>query len=252
MDKLYLVGTVHQDPDGANRLSSILRNVKPQKIGVELSEDTLRKLKTERKTLEQTLEEAKNILEDIHQKQGLVYTPKQREIHFKIIEFGYGKDGFEFWASQSYQERNAGITLKPLESEHLRDLTVTALSEKINENLLSILFNPEYLILLEGGFEVSLQAVRKGVQEFYSLYPLLRDEMAAGMLSEQEVIEFLGLKEIMNTARDDYMAHEIAQLHQNVPGDTVAIVGMSHLFFLEPRLKEFSPIVRTLDQYKEI
>src|SRR3989338_9731947 len=101
--KFYLVGTVHKDPDGPQRLEALLQRVKPEIIAIETSEQRINKpdSKKDGKWPE---------LEDVRRKFEL--TPKQFDKFAALCEFYSQIHGYEIRVSQQYATQHSSVQLE--------------------------------------------------------------------------------------------------------------------------------------------
>src|SRR3989304_501358 len=94
---LYLVGTVHIDPDGKERLDYLLEKIKPSTVALEFHKDRIIAEKDRK-----SHEEQKKELEEIINESGLKLKPEQKstliDSNFKMNEIM----GFEVRSSNDY------------------------------------------------------------------------------------------------------------------------------------------------------
>ncbi len=105
---LYLIGTVHTDPDGNYRLGTLLERLTPERIVLELSPDRAQGFLSH--TLEDKMREHEATIQS-WKKQGFVLTSAQQEQLLQLARFKDGNYGFELHAPLAYQQRHPSAQL---------------------------------------------------------------------------------------------------------------------------------------------
>jgi len=232
--KLTLVGTVHRDPFGHQRLTTLLEQLQPDLLTVEMSRYALHYRNTRGQSLQLRLE---RILERLaadtdRPPEGLMTCQAVSDIH-KLLEFPY-----EYRAAREYADRRC------CRLELIDMANVSALKLKRVESGLISYRNLKILTALP---EDNLSPRQESYRTAQSL--LLDDPAAsvcAAFLRQRRGPEGVG-------PRDRAMAEQIRRLLQGIPGrHLVHIGGWVHLLAdprgetLFSRLSEFSPHRRLL------
>jgi len=231
---LTLIGTVHRDPQGHQRLSCLLDQLQPDLLTLEMSSYALHYRQTRgrqqllrlERFLERLAEETGRSLQELESCQAVC------DIH-KLLALPY-----EYLAARDYAaRRNCHLELLDLAE-------VSALKLKRAERGLISYRNLKILTALP---ENNLSQSQESYRTAHSL--LLKDpetSVCAAFLNQRRGAEGVG-------PRDRDMAEQIRRLLQGLPGRHLAhIGGWVHLLAdplgetLFSRLSEFSPIRRLL------
>ena len=252
---LYLVGTVHYDLDGRERLDTLLDRLSPSVVALEFNKD-----REDLGALRKSPEEEQREINAMIDESGLNLNQKQRAT---LIESGHRiKDvmGYEFKSSVDYTRRNLASRLEYIDisifangkEEFIKDYV-----EAMKGAFKQIAGEPELvkplLERLDGGIDVYLKHVRGDVQQIYQnveamaeLFEMIRDpetfEMMKGVMPPQAV---QALEQIYNPRRDGAMAGRVRELYDGNSG-LVAVVGLGHLTGLKTKLKDLRPKAITL------
>src|SRR3989344_6232264 len=117
---LYLVGTVHTDPDGRERLASLLERLSPQIIAVEYHKDRIKP----KEDIEDVIRELK---EKILAKEEIILNERQRLTFLKYAKMINNSYMYELEVSKDHTQRFPDSRLELIdlpvftEERHLRD-----------------------------------------------------------------------------------------------------------------------------------
>ncbi len=252
---LYLVGVVHCDLDGEERLKKILNELRPSIIALEFHK--------ERETFlsKQSPEEIEREINAIIDKYKLNLTPRQKETFIESERILNNVMGYEIRVSRDYKKRNPDSRLEyidiPLNQEFIKGCT-EALEIEFKQLVVE---NPKqletWLKLLDGGIEkYKKEYLIKSIQQLYQDYKEMGELFETEDLTFEEIEDMTpqaiqALKQIYNPRRNEAMAARIRELYDG-NSRLVAIVGLYHLVGLEKRLKDLKPKVITLLDYDSI
>jgi len=258
---LYLVGTLHNDLNGKERLDTLLDRLAPFVIALEFHKDR-EELGSSQKSQEEEQRELTTLLDE----SGLNLNPGQRAT---LIESGQRVSsamGYEFKSSRAYTTRNANSRLEYIDISLFangREEFSKGLIESMSGVFKQIAADPklakQVLERLNGGVDAHLQYLRGDTQQIYQnaeaiaeLFEMIRDpenfEMMKKTMSPQAI---QALEQVYNPARDEAMKNRVRELYDG-KNRLVAIVGLAHLQGLKTKLKDLKPRVMTLAEYDSV
>ncbi len=230
---LYLVGTVHTDPDGISRLNHLLARLAPKKIFLEISEDRTNKILAT--SLEDKMKKHEETLEQWTQ-QGFILTPEQKSKLVDLIYFKNGSSGFEVSSSFEYKKTN------PLTEIYYVDIVGEGIVEGMDEALErsqepTLEVRKNVLRGLEYPLENHKADLRKLVELQYKQYHEVASyaykiscdlDFFERELAELSVQAKESLRRVFDPKRDEFIAKGI---RKNYCAEKVslAIMGASHL-----------------------
>lgn len=107
---LYLLGTIHWDYKGPRRVKKFLKHIRPEKIGLEYSADSI----------EICLQKRKETLDLIASKSDI--DPKDPEADRKsTIRKIILAQGYEVWASYEHKQKYSNVTIVPIHDNLMID-----------------------------------------------------------------------------------------------------------------------------------
>jgi len=258
---LYLVGTVHIDLDGRERLDTLLDRLSPSVVALEFHKDR-ENLSALRKSPEEELKEIDTIIDE----SGLNLNPRQRAT---LIESGHRINnviGYEFKSSRDYVAKNKDLRLEYIDISVFangKEEFAKGYVEAMKETFKQIVREPELvkpmLERLDSGIDVYLKHLRGSVQQMYQnaeamaeLFEMSRDQETLEMMKEimpPQAIQ--ALEQVYNPARDKAMINRVRELYYR-KSRLVAVVGLGHLQELKRKVKDLEPKVMTLAEYNSV
>ena len=227
---LHLIGTVHVDPMGTERLDRVLADFSPDVIALEMA-----------KSRDRTDSDAvrNRRVEDLVSSLDL-YSEEERAIIKRFCT--YVSDdvwGYELKSSKEYVQKNPKtkleyIDLDTVNPDDLFLLLVSAFKQflpKKAENVESLISDLKLMV-----------AVSYFQNDIGRPQTELKDIDIKGM-SEKDVQT---LAAIYSPKRDDFMAENIRRLYTE--NRVIAIVGVEHLNGLKRRLEDLCPTVLALNE----
>lgn len=248
---LYLVGTVHIDLDGRERLDTLLDRLSPSIVALEFHKD-----RKDIPPLRKSPEEEQKEINDMLDESRLDLNSKQRAT---LIESGHRINdimGYEFKSSRDYTQGNPASRLEYIDIslyDGKRDEFIKNYLEAMQAefNKLAELSNRKtrpWLCALERGIDYYENFVRQGIQMTYergaSSFEYLGE---VNITSEQQKT----LDKIDSEKRNEAMAGKVRELYDENSG-LVAVVGLNHLAKLKTKLEDLGPRVMTLAEYNSV
>ena len=258
---LYLVGTVHIDLDGKERLDTLLDRLSPSVVALEFHKD-----REDMQSLRKSPEEEQRQINEMIDDSGLDLNPRQRAT---LIESGHRINdvmGYEFKSSRDYAQRNPASRLEYIDISLFangKEEFAKGYVEAMKGAFKQIVKVPELakplLERLDCGIETYLGHLRGDVQQIYQnaeamaeLFEMIRDpeafEMMKGVMPPQAV---QALEQVYNPQRDEAMAGRVRGLYSG-NGKLVAVVGLGHIAGLKTKLEDLEPRVMTLAEYDSV
>ena len=231
---LYIIGVVHKDLEGRERLRAFLNYAKPDLIGVEYDTERLENLIGK---IPKTMDEIYDLL--LSSRKKLI----KKINYLKFIS----KDDEELKFLNSISEQSTASLYEIDEPVHYCKSTQQCKLEFIDFNFIGSkeemreVSRSEDEAIIE--LEKELVANNLSYQEFFdSFYKLNRNEIEKLYSSDLK-------RNILDGKRNKYMSSTIMQLVRNNPNKThVYIVGLLHLYTIANNLTTLSPIVMTLPE----
>ncbi|HIH12063.1 TPA: hypothetical protein HA241_07785 [Candidatus Woesearchaeota archaeon] len=253
MTNLYLVGTVHTDPDGIERLDSLLNELAPKRIFVEISEDRARKIISN--PLEDQMKKHEEVIESWSQ-QGFVLTPEQRAKLLNLIRFKNGSHGFEVRSPSEYKKRNIFTDV------YYVDIADEEIVKGVNEALdRSQEPTPEVrqkvLRGLQSPIENHMADLRRLVdfqyKEAHCLASYFDGMSHDPEFFERELAELSpqareSLRRVFDPKRNDHIADGIRKYHIN-DEISIAVMGAAHLGMVGYLLSDLRPDYILLNEF---
>ena len=254
----YLVGTVHRDPDGPQRLESLLEKVRPENIAIETSEERANQSSSHSLSEREQEEKCKKDLQEMSTKFNL--TPEQVQTVTSIFKF-YAVYGYEIRVPKQYAAQQAGVTVHYIDTavEHKIHLEYTSLLDQISKVKYDAISAERFKKTLDRGADWWLQKLRTKSNE---LYQAPREGKEAFHRKVRAPKFLRKLKKIwpeahrvfvnnLGAERDTVMAKNIRELYRE-DKRMVAICGMGHLYALEELLSDLHPYILPLNEYHKI
>lgn len=252
MDNLYLIGTVHTDPDGMYRLDLLLKELVPRRIFVEISEDRAKPIFSD--SLEQKMKEHENTIER-WKAQGFVLTSEQRKKLLELARFKNRSHGFEVRSPSEYKKRNHSTDI------YYVDIADEEIVKGVNEALgKSQEPTPEVRKKVLQGLQYSIEnqiADLRGLVDFQyrESHRLASCSDRIGYdteFFEKELAELSpqakeSLRRVFDPKRNDFIAEGIRKNHSN-DGISIAIMGATHLYMVGYLLSDLKPDYILLNQ----
>ena len=267
--QLYLVGTLHIDPDGKDRLDYLLRKLSPKVITAEAPEN-----RTDWFDYEISQSELEEIVHYQIERTGLKLNTKQRDIFLEISALLQEYSAFEFKTARLYCNNNPGCKLIPIdmsfgkvEGKDIRKAMIENESLLLNEGSID---GQEFINVLNKGIDAYVEVLREICFEEYErtklihdFYPYLRKDPDFGKklnsIRQVEAPENLSEKSrkifqmIFSPERDECMAINIRKIYAEIKeGNMVVPVGQDHLLPIRARIEDLSPKVITLKDYDKV
>mgnify|MGYP001567126181 CR=1 FL=1 len=258
---LYLIGTVHTDLDGKERLDALLGRLAPAIVALEFHKDR-ENLESLRKSPEEEQKEFDEMIEE----SGLSLNPRQRAA---LLESGYrisDASGYEYKSSRDYTQRNPGSRLEYIDISVFangKEEFAKGYSDAGKANFKHIAQTPELakplLETLDRGIDAYLENFRRGIQQIYRnaeeialLFEILQDPKEFERMKQEmppHVVQ--ALEQIYNPRRDEAMGARVRELYDG-KSRLVAIVGLGHLEALNLKVRDLEPRVMTLAEYDSV
>ena len=253
--RLYVVGTIHTDIDGKERLDHILGRISPGIIALEMHKDR-ESNKPKRKSFAAYCAETDKAIATT----GLRLTDQQKKT---LMEGSYRATqsyGYELACSRSYVKKHPSTSLEYIDLsvyENGKAKFEADFEKSCKETLELIADDPEiasiFLKLFDNGTAAFIERSRKDIQAIYENAPSLslsgvdlRDPKIIEELRSEMSPEMLAIfDQSWNPRRDDAMAGHITKLYRG-KNKIVSVVGLAHLDGLQSRLADLKPTVLTL------
>ncbi|MEK6825932.1 MAG: TraB/GumN family protein [Nanoarchaeota archaeon] len=259
---LCLVGTVHNDLDGKERLDTLLDRLSPSIVALEYHED-----RECSKALQKSSQEEHEEFSALIQKSGLSLNQGQMETLTVCWRKAMDVMGYELRSSRDYVSRNGNRRLEYIDLSLYKDG-----QEKFTQGYaeaLKLAFNqitrePELvssiLERLDRGIDIYLNYLRGEVQQRYQNVELIDIQMEelSIMMEQPHNLEMMqeavssqairALQQFCNPAREEAMSNRIRELYTR-KNKLVAVVGLGHLHRLKRKVEDLEPRVMTLAEY---
>ena len=235
---LYLIGSVHKDHEGSEKLERVLDFIKPATILVEAHPHRLEFYKNAVKKFD---------LDTIIKKTDLTLTQNQRNVLEQITQqeicaHGYG---YEYFTAEEYSKKNSiplicmdcAVFETPEELDLANSLfgLESCFQPHLRENLLE---------MLDKGIENYRQEKKEFIEEIYRVYSSRRadpQKEVAKLLLHGKEKEAALLQKICDPQRNSYMAEIIKNEYLPSQPKTIALCGLAHLSALEEQLFDLEP-----------
>ncbi|MBR9705778.1 hypothetical protein GOV14_01965 [Candidatus Pacearchaeota archaeon] len=267
---LYLVGTVHTDLDGEDRLDTLLNKISPSIIALEFHKER-EFTRSTGKSPEQEEEEKKEF-DLIFNGFGLEFNPRQRETFIEAGNLTSGVMGYEFISSKNYVENNPGTRLEYVDlsiyqngKKEFQQGYVEALKASFKEMAKRPELIDPFLESLDKGIEVHKNNMKEQTFVEYEevdimaeLYDMMQDPKAVEEMKQSMPPEAVqSVMQMCNPERDEVMGQRIRRLYDGFNGDgknekLIAIVGVGHLEGLRRKFRDLNPRILTLDEYESV
>jgi pheromone shutdown protein TraB len=258
---LYVVGTVHTDLDGRERLGTLFDKLSPSIVALEFHKER-ENIRLQRKSIEEMEKEMERALDD----SKLDLSSEQRAVLMESGNLMNKTMGYEFKASKDYTENNPNSRLEYIDSSIFKNGPEKFL-EGYNEMMVKTfqqiaensMIKEMLLESLDRGLHNYVEDLRTGTQQTYQSV----EEMAEfiEMLRSPEALEearrtmppqaVQALEQMINPERDKAMGTKVRELYDGT-GKVVAVVGMAHLHGLESEIRDLNPRIITLAEYNSI
>ena len=224
MNLLYLLGTIHNDIKGPERLRKFLDFTKPMSIAIEIDEERAKRI----------VECYNESIRELKEYELILKYLKGKETFHKISEYIYMK-GYEISFSEHFARNNPKTSLL-----YLDDFTEEQVSELIGE-----IFEDKVEYSIEDILKLTSAECQKDVDTSYDDNSIKKFRKQKPEIFEQLMIE-----------RDTRIELRIREVFQSANQDLVYIGGNFHFFAgyhnLYERLRDLDPIrvkLRDVDQY---
>lgn len=252
MNNLYLIGTSHIDPDGTYRLDSLLRDLSPKKIFIEISQDRADVFFS--KSTDDWKKEHEDTIKE-WERQGFVLTNEQRSKLLELVHLKNRSHGFEVICPAAYKQRNSetDIYYVDIVGDDIKEGLAEAFGESQEPT-------PEVRAKVISGLQSSIEDhladLRKIVDFQYKNAHKLASysdainndlnfiEREFGMLSDKAKES---LRRVFDQKRNELIAREIRTYH-NDKDVSVAIMGATHMDMVGYLLSDLKPQYILLNQ----
>ena len=259
---LYIVGTIHVDLDGRERLDTLLDGLSPGIIALEMSKDR-DNLDRYRKSPEEEEKEINSMID----KSGLNLNPKQRATLIESEHRINSIIGYELKSPKNYINRNKDSRLEYIDISVFtngREEFGKGCVEVVEDMLKQLAGEPELAKLLlerlDKGIDAYVEYLREDVQQAYQNAEAIAESFER-IIDDSKIFEEMTedlppravqtLKQIYNPARDEAMSKRVRELY-NGKDKLVTIVGLGHLYKLKQKVEDLEPVVMTLAEYNSI
>lgn len=208
LSHLILVGTVHNDPAGAGRLSRLLERLRPQVILVELSPYSLRYRRKHSRSLKRTFAEN---LKEAAAESGLPLVEASRHPEIKAVRMHIGMS-FEYETAEAFG-RERGAKVFAIDHSRFSREWIASWEEMISrENLVSLLSLPRQPLSVAAAYQRAARRI-EGVGSF-SMEELKgwKPEEEASW-SEREIMTARKIVKILNALRPERSLYVGGWLH---------------------------------------
>ena len=258
MGQLYLVGTVHTDPDGAYRLDRGLEALSPRNIFVEISADRAKDILAS--SLEKRLAEHEATM-DRWTSQGFVLDADQRQRLLELAAFKNKDYGYEVARPFDYQSSHPDVQVHYVDvssgSRLFRWLFTYGLRRAMGMHDKGLTPEVKASVLkgLESPFEEHVANVRYDVErdyqraeafaEYFQIIGEDKDFFASetATMPRHAVRSF---RKVIDPRRNQVIADGIRKKHGD--GVSVGIMGVSHLYLVADFLIDLQPSVNLLNE----
>ena len=242
MSLVYLVGTVHWDLKGPERLRKFLGYIRPGTIGLEASEELIKQRLKDREQIKQLLEEEKrfnSMIGGLYKGTGKE-NPKSGED--LVLQFA-AVQGYEFWTSYEHKlEENPIVEIVPMhthefltrKSKEIYSKAFNQVSAETGHQFLDQKgeFTKDFCDEISTWDPIKLQS---WIDENY------QDTETTAQIAREDPNHAQFLKDA-----DDAMEQKVRELVEKNDGHIVIPVGHAHVFTnyennLYTRLKDLSP-----------
>jgi len=261
-ENLYLIGTIHTDLGGPERLEGLLNQISPEIVALEFSEDRMERMEGIKNM---SLEEGEKEIDDLIMEIGLSVTSKQKKAMLDVRKITHSVYSYEFYTSKSYTDKNPNSKLEYIDlplldkvqkfysgyiKEQKRELKSIAQDPKLKKAYLETLNNGGIDLLYKS--QEAVEALYRNNEINEEVEKVLRDPKALKIETKQlSPKEVEALKEILHPERDDAMANRIRELYDSGNKRVVGVVGLLHLSGLKSRISDLDPTIMTLADYEE-
>lgn len=265
---IYLIGTSHDDPDGAERLEHIFNNTKPTVITAEASQDRVDFILNYNMPRDKMGKVADKQIVML----GLDLDKEQREKYLELMYLSIRSNGFELRTSKQYCDSHDSCMLKlidlPIMEGNLEKLVDGILDISLND--LASIDKKTAMKVLNYDLETHESIIRRSLDHKYketemlfTIYFMLKNIPE----HEQKFKDFEIVKTpdnlsgnvrkvfeaVYNPGRNDEMANNIMEIYEEIPsGNIVVPVGMFHVIPIARRLKDLEPKLYTLRTYNKV
>lgn len=261
-ENLYLIGTVHIDIDGSERLGGLLTQISPDMIALEFHKDR-EALVQERKNIDSKEEERQT--DEILTEVGLSLTSEQRRV---ILDGGRDMNsviGYELNVSKAYTDANPKSKLEYIDIsvfengvQEFKDGCIGGMKRMFAIIAQEPEMRESFLEMLSKGKDGFLQQIRDNVEMIYKnarmveeLAEFLRDPENVEIMREQmSPKEFEVMNQTYNPDRDEAMAGRVRELYDGRNQRVAAVTGLLHVHGLKSRILDLEPTVMTLADYR--
>lgn len=248
---ITIIGTVHIDLDGQERLEKLLEQLKPDVVAVEISEKRVDKLRAFRKNYEEEAQEQIDFIRNLN----LGFTEQHLAVLKEVSEQDAKIGGFEYFAPEAYASKHPDTKIILIDTV-FQDIEKEILLKVLEENLKRVMSVPssrkKFLNQLELGANYLIDKRRKDVKNWYQASGLA--SLTYDMLLKQNHHSFSAQgklnKRIYNPERDPVMEEHVRKAYSQNPESSIAtVVGEAHLYPFSRRLKDLNPEIMTLAEW---
>ncbi|MBI5065623.1 hypothetical protein HZA97_05285 [Candidatus Woesearchaeota archaeon] len=248
---LTIIGTVHLDLDGQERLENLLERVRPSIVAVEISEKRVNRFRKSKRNYKKEAQEQMDFIRSLN----LGFTEQHLAVLKELTEQDLKIQGFEYFAPEVYASKNPDVKIVCIDTL-IQDVEKEELFKIIEQNFEKVMSVPKLrkklLNQLELGTNYGIEKRRKDTTKWYQASGIA--SLSYDVLLKQNHHSFTAQerlnKLIYNPERDNDMEERIRQLHsQNPEGNIAAVVGEAHLYPLGRRLKDLDPTIMTLAEW---
>ncbi|MBS3093021.1 hypothetical protein J4456_00385 [Candidatus Pacearchaeota archaeon] len=263
---LYIVGTIHTDLLGPQRLEKFLESVQPAHVLAEAHENRLKLYEEELKKDRET--KVYTIIDRIYHDYGILMKDEQMENLQLIYNRFLESYNFEYSASKKYTEENkVNFTLMDLpvinsihDGNFMNELLLSENSEKNDKKAIKTVLdvlgkNPELFVQYinqetQERYETSITECSK-INSRINLLRKIRKWVPRFFLADwADKIDVI--LNICDPRRDQYMAQCIRTVFEAEKPKTVAVCGLYHMYRLEDLLQDLHPTTTPLNRAEEL
>lgn len=259
-NNLYLVGTVHVDVDGSERLNYILNKLAPSIVALEFHKE-----REKPETARQSPEEVKRVVNAALDDLAINLNPVQRATVIEAQQRIRETCGFEFKSSKAYVAKNKksrleyiDISIFPNGTDEFDQFRYDSMSVSFKKIFQTPEFAKPILASLDGGIDAFLRFYRSNISQIYQNSEIVARFIEMFVAENLEQVKDMmppqiarAFQQIYYPERDKAMAHRIRELY-DCKNELVAVVGLAHLPGLKKNVEDLKPRVMTLAEYDSV
>ena len=259
---LYLIGTIHQDLHGPERLEYILEKVSPQIIALEFSEDRAAQ-SSQRFSKKKVKSQIKKEVMQLNDKWDLSSAEQRTLTQIGVARLSI--IGYEFFCTHQYVRAHQETELKYIDLSMESPIAqITQSYQLLYQELLEV---PNYISrfkrIVRAGAAKLLKEEEANLENEYNTFKRRKETLRERINREcpgidennpliQKYPQLLKLvNEVTSIKREQWMAQKIRDAYCPTK-KIVAICGVGHLYLLAHLLSDLHPYTLHLNDYKKI